>query len=65
MKRGMDGSILPMSTLLPQPTRDALVAASKIESRIDAGECPARIAAVDAAAAQARSAHPHLYRRAA
>lgn len=55
-------SILPMSTLLPQAARDALVAASKIESRIDAGECPVRSAAVDAAVAQARSSSPHLFK---
>lgn len=57
----MHGSILPMSTLLPLAARQALVAASKVESRIDAGESPERAAAVDAAAAAARADNPHLF----
>lgn len=57
----MNGSILPMSTLLPQSARDALVSASKIESRIEAGESPERAAAVDAAVALARASHPELF----
>lgn len=60
MKR-MGGSILPMSTLLPQATRDALVAASKVESRIEYGESPARAAAVEFAAMAARSNNPELF----
>ncbi|MDP3939858.1 MAG: hypothetical protein Q8R92_17205 [Deltaproteobacteria bacterium] len=50
-----------MSTLLPPAARAALVAASKVESRIEAGESKARIAAVDAAVAQARSNNPELF----
>jgi len=50
-----------MSTLLPQATRDALVAASKIESRIAYGESPARAAAVEAAGWAARANNPELF----
>lgn len=55
------GSILPMSTLLPQEQRDALVAASKVDSRIDYGESPSRLMAVDAAAAKIRAELPDMF----
>ena len=55
------GSILPMSTLLPQEQRDALVAASRVDSRIDFGESPSRAMAVAAAQAAARAAVPEMF----
>ena len=59
----MNGSILPMSTLLPIDVREALVQASKIESRVEFGESAERAAAVDAAVVLARMAHPTLFAR--
>ena len=53
---------VPMSTLLPEASRNALVAASKVESRIDFGEpAPERIAAIDTAAAIARARSPEMF----
>ena len=52
----------PVSTLIPEPHRSALIASSKIESRIEAGECEARTAAVDAAASAARAANPSSFK---
>jgi hypothetical protein len=58
----MSYSFLPMSTILPLPVREALVAASRIDSRIDFGEHDTRPAAVDAVAAEARRTHPQFFR---
>lgn len=61
MKTPLNGSILPMSTLIPEPYRSRLVAASKVESRVDFGESAIRAELVDKAAAEARRHVPHLY----
>ena len=53
---------VPMSTLLPEASRNALIAASKVDSRIDFGEeAPERIAAIEAAEAIARARSPELF----
>ena len=56
-------SILPMSTILPEHIREALVASSKVESRIDPGESPERAAAVDDAVKAARKANPEFFKK--
>lgn len=57
----MNGSILPMSTLLPPAVRAQLVAASKVESRIEAGDSDVRRVTVDAVIDNARASHPHFF----
>lgn len=61
MNHSLNGSILPMSTLLPPEVRASLVAASRVESRIDAGECSTRTSAIDAVVDAARSTHPQYF----
>ena len=60
--RRLNGSILPIATLHPPHIVAALIAASKIESRIDYGECDERAAAVDAVVAQAKKEVPENFR---
>lgn len=61
--KSLNGSILPMSTLLPEPVRAALVRASKIDGiTADWGESPERTAAVDAAAASAKAHYPQYFK---
>ena len=57
----LNGSILPMSTMLPPVVRDALAAASKLESRLDFGECDERAAAVDKIVADAKQQYPQYF----
>ena len=52
---------VPMSTILPAPARELLVAASKVESRIPAGESEIRAAAVDAAVDAVRDNYPQYF----
>ena len=54
---------VPMSTILPADVRADLVAASKVESRIEAGESAVRAAAVDAVVVAARFAYPKFFKK--
>ena len=61
--QSLNGSILPMSTILPERARRALVVASRVERNADhpPGECAARNAQVDAAVDFARAEFPTFF----
>lgn len=54
--------ILPVAKLLPLDARDDLRRAASIDPKREAGESPARAAAVDAAIQRTRAKYPQFFR---